>query len=487
MGPCAGGPPVNAEAFHSVATSLVEAGAPGLPTIMLARELPLFEVDLAALEFAEDVTLPGADWAVLALARALGEVTPADVDGYLGLGEVVSEALLRRLVAEALLQDRDAERVETETTGGGLTGFFRRLFGGSASAGPATPRSDTMARKLRESRAAVMPSCILATGGSQALERGVASQRHVRPARLLFTADPLVYVDTIDEKRQRFTQHRRARPLDPEEVPPPFRALDSLLGSSPEARRAACGIDAALRGFPGRLVGIVPGEPWEVRPFVVSQRGRRDEVKSPSGNRQFGLLIVAGFPSSEAEGLRWRVYLRAQDKTRDCPHLDAEELFGPHLLDVPNLLDVASFEDVVDQLPTDLRADGAFELRCSEEALPRLLGAADRPDDTFLAATAPDWWVGFRVHALPRDPGAARAAFFEFLGRREAPLRREFDATCSAVAATLRSYWGEEHDLPSPDDAARLLWSRHELRAALCMRRLAGDLVDPYADTGRSR
>jgi hypothetical protein len=110
-----------------------------------------------------------------------------------------------------------------------------------------------------------------------------------------------------------------------------------------------------------------------------------------------------------------------------------------------------------------------------------LLGEEDRPADVYLTGAGPDGWqIGARVHVVPADAEAARVAFFEYLRRRDAELRRSFDTTCLAVAEVLRSHWGAPHPLPTPDDVARALWSRPELRTALCMRRLHSDLVEPY-------
>ena len=82
---------------------------------------------------------------------------------------------------------------------------------------------------------------------------------------------------------------------------------------------------------------------------------------------------------------------------------------------------------------------------------------------------------------MPADGEAARQAFYAFLSRSDAALRRDFDATCAAVAASLATYWGCDHGLPSADEAAVTLWPQVTLRAALCMRRLQRDLVSPYA------
>ncbi len=467
---------MRAPELKTIAAGLVVAGAPGLPTVVLAREVPLFEVEFAALEFAEEAKLPSSDWAALALARALGEISPADVDAYLGLGEAVSEGLVRRLLEEALLQERSDEKavMSPYAEEPGLEGFFRRLFGSNAplveTVAPPS-RTPTAARQVRVSRASTSPVCRLSPGGIQALERGAVAQRRVRPARLLFLADPLHFLGVIDEKRQRHTQHRRAPLLDPERVPEPFRMLDATFALPPEERLAACGIESSIRGFSGRFVGIVPGAQWEVRQF--ERRGNRGR------ELQMALLVLAAFPSSDAEGLRWRAYLRQQDQAQDCPHIDAARFLQHELRSLPSL--VATIEASAALLEADkLRSDGAFELRCEAALMPNLLGEADRPDDTFLPAVVPKWWVGLRTHALPFDIEAGRAAFHEFLRRREAALRQDFDGTCADVAASLITYWGENPGLPSADEAAIQLWAQAELRAALCMRRRHRDLVTPY-------
>ena len=95
--------------FHAIEASLHDAGAPGVPTAILAREVPLYEVEFAALECAEERKLRSADWATLALARALGRISPALVDEYLGLGDTVSEAAVHRLLGDQLLQHFQAE------------------------------------------------------------------------------------------------------------------------------------------------------------------------------------------------------------------------------------------------------------------------------------------------------------------------------------------------------------------------------------------
>jgi len=467
---------MRAPELKSVAVSLAEAGAPGLPTVVLAREAPILEVEFAGLEFAVEAKLPASDWAVLALARALGQMSPAEIDAYLGLGEVVSEGLARRLVGEGLLEEHsDAPvLVPPSAADSGIGGFFRRLFGSNAppvETISSSVRPTTVARKLRESRASTFPLCHLSAGGIQALERGAVAQRRVRAARLIFIAEPLLFIGIVDEKRQKHTQHRRAKPLEPERVPEAFRVLDATFALPAEERAAACGIGECIRGFPGQFVGIDPGAQWEVRQLERRNNGRQEQ--------QLALLIVAGFPSSDADGLHWRAYLRQQERTQDCPHLDAPQLLGQNLSGLANLL-VALETDVQLPAPSALRGDGSFSLRCEGALLPSLLGEADSPEDTFLPALASSWGVGIRMHALPSSLEAACEAFYTFLHRREASLRRDFDGTCANLATSLITYWGQDPGLPSADQVASYLWRRPELRAALCMRRRHRDLVTPY-------
>lgn len=468
---------MNSSAFKTVATDIVHAGAPALPTMVLARELPLYEVEVAGLEFAEEESLPAADWAVLALARALGEIGPADIDAYLGVGDAVAAALQSRLLDEALLQEQDSGAAATEPAPSrtGVIAFFRRLFG-AEKPGVETPRARTAtaARKLAESTALATPICVLSPDGSQALDRGVVARRRTRSARLLFAAEPLLFLEIIDEKRHRFSQHRRPRPLGPGEAPMALRTLDVTLGLPAEARLAACGVGAALPGFQGRLVGITPGTQWEIRPHV-SGRGDRRGLDTRTA-----LLILGGFPSPGGSELAWSAFVRVQDRVQDVSHLDATSLIDASLRAIarlPQSIDVAKLGI---SLPTSIRTDGALDLCCDAISLPRYLGDADRPEDAYLSTDTKGWWVGLRAHARPVDSAAARAAFFELLSRHDSQLRRQFDATCTSVAASLHGYWGEVSELPSVDEVARILWERPDLRAALCMRRMARDLVEPY-------
>jgi hypothetical protein len=44
----------------------------------------------------------------------------------------------------------------------------------------------------------------------------------------------------------------------------------------------------------------------------------------------------------------------------------------------------------------------------------------------------------------------------------------------------LATYWDRDYALPTPDETARGLWVRADLRAALCARRMESDLIAPY-------
>ncbi|RYE79817.1 MAG: hypothetical protein EOO74_03110, partial [Myxococcales bacterium] len=347
----------------------------------------MFEVEFAELAFAEEAKLPLSDWAVLALARALGTLSPADVDAYLGLGETVSEGLVRRLLEEALLDEVSAQSVSAPMVmESGLISVLRRIF--DLKAPPiqtvvSPSRATTAARTLHESRASTTPACRLSAAGSQALDRGAIARSRVRPARLRFLADPLLFLDVIDEKRQRHSQHRRPVLLEPENVPEVFRVLDTVFALPPDERLSACGIEISIPGISGQFLGIVPGASWEVR----SLEQRNSKGREP----QMALLVLAAFPSSDAGGLYWRAYLRQHERTQDCPHIDAAHLLPVELRALSSLLRTIDIEGPL--LDEDaLRDDGAFDLRCDDSLLPELLGGADRPDDTFLHALAPGWW-----------------------------------------------------------------------------------------------
>lgn len=456
--------------LHAIAASLYQVGAPGMPTVILAQEVPLYEVEFAALECAQESKLRSADWAVLALARGLGRISPALVDEYLGLGDAVSEAIVHRLLDDQLLQQDGNAPTQADKS---LLAFAKHLlmsnpFTRAASPPPTAP---TQARKLHASRASVSPLCQLSDLGSMALERGAIAQRRVQPARLVFLAEPLLFIRVEDEKKQRNTARRRQLPLPPDEVPLLLRTLDSTLSLPAEQRMAACGIGVNVAGLNGELVRIVPGSQWEVR--HISRRVNERQ------QQQTAVLILAAFHSTSDE-LVWRAFLQNGTQTQDCPQINAAQLIGSQALRPAGLL-----EAVQTDLPlpdhTPLRHDGAFEWPCSSEQIINLISESDRPCDVLLSARLDAWQVGLRIHAVPADSEAACQAFYAFLQRSNAALRRNFDGTCAEVATRLLDYWARHHDLPTADEAALNLWPQVELRAALCMRRLQLDLVSPYA------
>lgn len=461
---------MSAHDLQAIAASLYQAGVTGNPTAILARELELFEVEFAALECMRESELPSADWAVLALARALGQISPVLVDEYLGLGDTVSEAIVHRLLGDQLLQQDSAEPAQADE---GLLSFARhlltsRLFGGASRVPPTVP---TRARKLRVSRASDSPLCRLSDLGHMALERGTIPQRRVHKARLVFLAEPLLFIRVEDDRQQRHTARHRQPSLPPQEVPPSLRTLDSSLSLPADERMAACGIGISVAGLSGQLVRIVPGSQWEVRRLSRRVGGQHQP--------QTATLVLAALHATPGE-LRWSVFLRYGGQAQACPQIDAAQLIDAEARHPAGLLTAVQSEL---RLPADtlLRGDGAYQVPCDSEQMIHMLGEVDRPCDTRLWARLDRWHAGLRVHAIPADGEAARQAFYAFLSRSDAALRRDFDTTCAAVAASLAAYWGRDHGLPSADEAAMNLWPQVGLRAALCMRRLRRDLVSPYA------
>lgn len=460
---------MSAHDLQAIAASLYQAGVTGNPTAILARELELFEVEFAALECMQESELRPVDWAVLALARALGRISPVLVDEYLGLGDTVSEAIVNRLLGDQLLQEDGAEPVKADE---GLLSFARHLLASSLFGGAAAPpTASTRARKLRASRAPESPLCRLSDLGLTALERGAIPQRRVHKARLVFLAEPLLFIRLEDDRQQRHTARHRQPSLPPEDVPRSLRTLDSSLSLPADERMAACGIGAGVAGLSGQLVRIVPGSQWEVRRLSRRVDGQHQP--------QTATLVLAAFHATPEE-LRWRAFLRHGGQTQACPQIDAAQLIDAQAGHPAGLLAAVDSEL---PLPADtpLRGDGAYEAPCDSEQMIHMLGEVDRPCDTLLRARLDPWHAGLRVHAMPADGEAARQAFYAFLSRSDAALRRDFDATCAAVAASLAAYWGRDHGLPSADEAAVNLWPQVSLRAALCMRRLQRDLVSPYA------
>lgn len=449
-----------------VANLLKRAGSAVSPTAILAREIPIYEIEFSELEFTEETKLPLSDWAVLALARALGQISPNDVDAYLGLGETVSEGVVHRLLESGLLDAQGNEETVPKPMG---VGWLTRWV--SESDAPAN-RKPTQAHKLHESRAAATPECHLSLAGSRALELGVVVLRRVRSARLLFIAEPLRFIGIADETKQNYATHHRTRPLEPGDVPKAFHMLDTVLALPPDERLASCGIETNIQRIPGNFVGIIPGSQWEVRPWA--QRVQKQRLQRTA------LLALVAFPSTRKKRLDWQGYLGLTDSKRPVAGVaEVSNFFHDDLGSISAFLETLESEDM---LPTqiDLRDNGAFDLRCDTDVLLKLIGQTAEPSDTFLPVKTGDWQGWLRIHAAPSNSEAGQEAFYVFLRRQDAKLRQDFDHTCTDLADSLNAYWGLKLKLPSADEAAKELWEHSALRAALCKRRLYGDLVVPY-------
>lgn len=460
---------MSATNLQAIAAALHKAGIIGDPTAILAQELELFEVEFAALECMLESELRSEDWAVLALTHALGQISPMLVDEYLGLGDTVSEAIVLRLLGEKLLHQDGADPAQADV---GLMAFVKRLLTGTISNGVlSAPPALTRAPKLHASGASESPLCRLSELGNMALERGTIPQRRVHKARLVFLADPLLFIKIEDDRQQRHTVRHRLAPLQPQEVPPSLRTLDSSLSLPADQRMAACGIGTTVAGLSGQLVGIVPGSQWEVRRLVRRVGGQHQA--------QTATLVLAAFHAMPGE-LRWHTFLQHNGKMQTCSLVDATQLIDIQAHH-PAWLLAAVHSELPLPASTTLRSDGAYEVPCYGQQIASMLGEGDRPCDTLLRARLDSWHAGLRIHSTPADGEAAHQAFYALLSRSDAALRRDFDATCVAVAASLSAYWGRDHRLPSADEAAVNLWPQVGLRAALCMRRLQSDLVIPYA------
>ncbi|HIH2749968.1 hypothetical protein L3V59_41405 [Burkholderia aenigmatica] len=471
---------MNEAHLHKIAASLHEAGISGAPTAILTRDVPLYEVEFEALECVQESKLRPADWAVLALARAMGRLSPALVDEYLGLGATVSEVIVRRLLDDQLLHlELQLDNAASGQADTGLLALTRHLLTFSVlgrveskpSVAPKSTSAPTAARKLHPSRASDSPMCRLSDLGTIALERGVIPQRRVHKARLVFLAEPLMFINVVDDKQQRHTARHRLAPLQPGGLPLSLRTLDDSLSLPAEQRMVACGIGTSVPGLSGQLVRIVPGSQWEVRHVTRRIDGKHQP--------QSAALVLAAFHTTSDE-LRWHTFLQHGARPQACPQINAASLVDVQELHPAGLL-AAVRSDLPLPAGTPLRGDGAYELSCDSEQMINMTGGGDRPCDVLLQALLGPWHAGLRIHAVPANREAARQAYFAFLSRSDAALRRDFDATCAEVAARLADYWGSDHGLPSADEAAMNLWPQVGLRAALCMRRLQRDLVSPYA------
>ncbi|MCL2823425.1 MAG: hypothetical protein FWD57_05480 [Polyangiaceae bacterium] len=481
--------------LKTIASAIAKAGAPGIPCVLLTRDADIFEVDFPGLEFAIDSEITGSDRATMELAKALVRLSPADIQSFLGLDAPISERLVRRLLDEGLLEECVDNPIpeyvvpDSESPNDGVVGFFKRLFvpnpgpiglilGGLPSA-VTPPRAKTTARQVRKPTAATTPLCCLGLGGRKALELGTVKRRVVRPARLLFIAEPFLFVgiegtgiDTASE----WSPVQRPTPLRGDRIPSPFRDFDTAFARHPDDRLRTCGIGSSLGSFAGQFVGIDPGKRWEVRQFAIPYASETDPI-SPQ-------FVIAGFPSSDPSGLFWQAFTWLPTQTHSC-QTDASSFLDPKLQTLASLLSTVRSDSPIPAANT-LR-DNAFSLRCDSQAIRHSIGLGLRPEEAFVQATAPPWRVGIRTRAVPANAEAARAAFYEFLRRREDALRRDFDGTCAIVASNLIRYWGMDPGLPSADEAAHDLWHRIDLRAALCRRRYHRDLIAPYENEEGNR
>ncbi len=419
-------------------------------TAILAKEVPIYEVEFSELEFSEEISLPLSDWAVLALTRALGEISPNDVDSYLGLGATVSVSLLHRLLENGFLNSLGNEN------------------------GINSNRKPTKAEKINESFAEATPKCYLSQTGFKALELGMIVQHRVRSARLLFSADPLFFIGIADEKKQNYVTHQRKRPLESADVPKSFHKFDALFALPSIERLSSCGIEATIPGLPGRFVGVKPGSQWEVRRSEL-----RTENKFVQRTALLALAMHASFRDSK---LNWKVYVgQARSNRVITPSINPSLFFDDDLNSLSSFLAaLESNEKWPRLLGGNLREDGAFDVLCNTEFLLSLMGDSAIPADSRLPFTLGDWHGWLLIHTAPSNSEAGRAAFYTLLQRQDASLRQDFDLTCAKLADTLNAYWSMELKLPSAEEAASELWKKPALRAALCKRRLQTDLVLPY-------
>lgn len=438
--------------LRGLAQQVRRAGARDLPTFLLVREVPVFEVDFESLEFTEETQLAASDWAALALAEALGEIGPSDLDGYLGLGEALSEALVHRLLESGMLQE----------------------------APPSQGRRVTSAPRVKEPLASELPRCALSPHGEGALRRGVVIRLRSRPARASFITRPLHFLRLLDEKDRRYSEHRRARVLDPEDVPQELQSLDESLGLPSDERAMTSGIGGELPGIAGQFVGVEPGSQWEVRP-------RRSRKREGNGDSQvMATLVLAGF--RDGEGMSWRSFVKDGERFDEARLLEPSRLLDPALCSTPVLLFEANRDASTPISEDALQSDGAFVVACTAAQLESLVGDGDRPEDCYLISPAfEDWSLGVRARMVPIDRCEERRFFYLYLRRREPDLRRDFDATCTELIQILADYWGESSGLPTSAEAVQEAWAVRELRAALCRRRLDADLIEPYQDRVRAR
>ena len=457
-----------ANQLNSIALRLAQHTGGQLPSVLLARHSFQYEVEFVELEIEEETKLMSSAWVCLALADAARSVSVADIDSCLGFGEIVSTALVRNLLEDGLLEVVPPVQSILLPSPKRGRGIFS-LFGGGRDPEP-TPASvevSVVGNKLYNSSAPSFPKYRLNVAGANALKYKALVYRRPRGARLRFLVEPLLFLGVTDEQTQRYVQHSRPRLLDAAKAPPIFRELDSIMAMPGDDRFVECGIGHHVSGISGRIVGVVPGSQWEVRPVERKKA------------HQTGMIILAAYPETSGHGLSWRLYTDVDNDIRLRDHVDTTRLLPENLRGPTALREAVSSTASSAELGS-LGHEGAFEFRYGISQLPQILGKGEAPNDTYLPISVEGWNAGVRVHPTPADAETAILSLREFLTRHDAGLRKDFDNTYGTVATSLKSYWGTDMTLPSAEEMAASLWPKMDLRAALCMRRLQRDLVVPY-------
>lgn len=463
--------PMNAPSFDDIANRVCErAGIKTLPTAIAMRRAAAYEVDFQALEFEERIGIPPADLHVLALAGVLRNASAEDVRAYLGLGEVISEHTIRRLIEQGLLRDAPPEAPTPEPFYlRDMWGSFFEAFGLNRAA-PRRVVERTAAQPVEPVSSDSDKVYVLTDDGERArVEEQRVTRFHVS-ARLILWADPLHFVRVAGETKGKFSADKRPPAMLPENVPAPFRTLDDVLALSPEAREREIGIKESIRGVQGMLVGNNPGSSWEVR----EARGEKND-----------LLVLACFSSSDPGGFLWRAFTGSEATLTACARLNASELLPDTLREGP---EQALIEHGASLLWDRLAAvDDAMPIACEREMLIPLLGRSDRPHDTYLPISNDrgDWMIAVRVRAFPASIGAAHSALLSLLERNEAEMRQDLEGALNKIGESLNSYWGGSHwPPPSLEMVLNHLWANKKLRGIVCRHRLREDLVTPYAAEG---
>jgi len=451
--------------FDAIAETVSRMGI--APSVLHVRRVPTYEVTFDALQFLVEEKLPAPDLAVLGLLDALGVATADDVRTYLGLGFEVSDALLRLLIKEGLIQQQGAASAETEEDS--LWTRVKALLG-LASPPPPASRRPTQARRVELlDPTATGPNLELTEKGRDVLGAGLHPRVVERPCRMVLWADPPHVARAISEGKQRFASDNKKPPLPPGDVPEPLRRLDELFALPVNERMTALGLGERLRGVEGRILGVVPNRQWEVRPAPWER---------------VNLMVVAGFESSDLGGWVWRTFVGSEQHLELYPRLEATVL-GVNL--EPALLQAQATGLLSGEPGVPTRGRGAFRLRCQAATILELMGRSDQPRDCWLSlggADATGWQSALLVRGLAVSEQDAHLAMVELLSRHENSARRDLRETARQVWTLLESYWEEPGALAPPTERWLMeqLWLRPVMRKAVCAARLEDDLVKPYRE-----